>query len=171
MSDTVDTGGEPAVKLFGDPRSKFIERGPDRRAAPTTVSRDLVRATGEPTGRQMDPVRAVRAGRGDGVATALAVLGVLLFGASMIVGTLILYNAKDVGAFSNPWNSTRVAIGIAVFAIGIVQSALLIGLSRAISYLLASVRLQTREAGVAHLPGAASSVALPSNRATDPQQS
>ena len=88
----------------------------------------------------MDPAHAVRLGRGDGVATLLMALGLLVFVATIIIGSLILYNAKTVGAFSDPWDSTRVAIGLAVLAIGTVQSALLVGLSRTISYLLANLR-------------------------------
>lgn len=154
MTDTAASDDEPAVKLFGDARSKFVERGPDRRRSapgPTTAlaatSRDVTPRPGIPpaTRRTIDPAHAIRLGRGDGVATALSVLGVMVFGVTIIAGTLILYNAKDVGAFSNPWNSTRVAIGLAVVAVGLVQSAILIGLARAVSYLLALLRLRSMD--------------------------
>lgn len=161
MSDTAEFDEEPAIKLFGDPRAKFVERGPDRRIeqtiAPATMSRELLpRPAGPPASsglRSIDPSHAVRLGRGDGVATALTVLGVMVFGATTIAGTLILYNAKNVGAFSNPWDSTRVAIGLAVLAVGIVQSAILIGLSRAVSYLLAILRLRSIDAQELHSAG------------------
>lgn len=158
MSDTADSDEEPAVKLFGDPRSKFVERGPDRRTPATTVtplpSRELSRTAQQPatTGhRSMDPAQAIRLGRGDGVATALSVLGVLVFGTTVITGAIILYNAKNVGAFRNPWDSTRVAIGLAVLAVGIVQSAILVGLSRAVSYLLAILRLRSMDHHESHV--------------------
>lgn len=79
------------------------------------------------------------------MAAALMVLAVLVLASTAIAGTLILYNAKAVGAFSNPWDSTRVAIGLAVLALGIVHTALLVGVSRAITYMLGSVRIRECE--------------------------
>lgn len=152
MTEAGNVESEP-VKLFGDPRSPLIERGPDRRTTEPRPHRDVLpwgpAAPGGEVFRGVDPGHAVRIGRGDGVATALAVLGVLVFGSTIVAGGLILYNAKNIGAFRNPWDSTRVAIGLAVLAVGIVQSAILVGLSRAISYLLAGLRLRTREAELA----------------------
>lgn len=154
MSDTAQPH-EPEVKLFGDPQSRFVERGSDRRrSTPTNPDATAVVAAdptvrlpapGGVTHRSLDPAQAVRLGRGDAVATALSVLGILVLGVTIIVGTLILYNAKNVGAFSNPWDSTRVAIGLAVLAVGIVQSAILIGLSRVTAYLLAILRMRAFE--------------------------
>lgn len=152
MTDTAASDDEPAIKLFGDPRSKFVERGPDRRRSDTGSSPVLAATSPEVTPRSatppsatrrtLEPTHALRLGRGDSVSTVLSVLGVLVFGSTIIAGTLILYNAKDVGAFRNPWNSTRVAIGLAVLAVGIVQSAILIGLSRVTAYLLAILRMR-----------------------------
>ncbi len=79
------------------------------------------------------------------VATALTALGAVSFVTTIVVGSLILYNAKRVGAFSNPWDSTRVAIGLAVLAVGVILSALLVGVSRVIEYLVADLRLRARE--------------------------
>ena len=90
--------------------------------------------------RHLNSGYALRSGRGDGFATVLMIAGILVLGGTIVAGVLILYNAKSVGAFRNPWDSTRVAIGIAVLAIGIVQAAILLGLSRALSYLAAERR-------------------------------
>ena len=129
MSDEAGGDGN-TVQMFGDPRSKFIERGPERRAAedPPPEVKDSTPAF------VLDGIHA-NARRSDVAPTAFAVLGLLVFGAAVIVGGLILYNAKSVGAFRNPWDSTRVAIGITVLAIGMVQAAILLGLSRVLSYL------------------------------------
>lgn len=139
---------EPPIKLFGDPRSPLVERGPDRRTISAGPSEPVSRSVAlEQPGvrRYSEPGHALRSGRGDAVSTGLAVLAVLVFAATVIAGSLILYNAKTVGAFSNPWDSTRVAIGVTVLAVGIVQSALLIGVSRAIAYLLGGLRLRERD--------------------------
>lgn len=137
MSDVAGGEGE-AVQLFGDPRSKFIERGPDRRSTPVESSEAASPASA--LGRN----HSLASSRPDDVlSTALAVLGLLVFGAAIIAGALILYNAKSVGAFRNPWDSTRVAIGITVLAVGIVQAAILIGLSRLLSYFAAERRRHT----------------------------
>ena len=128
-------GNADEVQMFGDPRSKFVVRGPDRRSG--TAMGD---PSGDPTPQLgLDP-HPPHAGRSNLMSTALAVLGLLVFGTSIIAGSLILYNAKTVGAFSNPWNSTRVAISLAVFALGIVLSAILLGLSRVLTLLLADRR-------------------------------
>lgn len=134
MSDEAGTAGE-AVQLFGDPRSKFIERGPDRRLTedPQTEVKSLTPAFA------LEGVHAnIR--RNDIAPTAFAVFGLLVFGAAVIAGGLILYNAKSVGAFRNPWDSTRVVIGITVLAVGVVQATILLGLSRVLSYLAADRR-------------------------------
>ena len=134
--------------MFGDPRAQFAERGPDRRAPDTGSTPHLTPLVSQQRRHRPDPSSALRLGRGDHVATALLILGLLSLTATIVAGSLILYNAKTVGAFSNPWDSTRVAIGLAVYAIGIILSALLIGLSRAITYLLAVFRQQARETGL-----------------------
>jgi len=138
-------GAEDPIRLFGDPRAHFVDRGPERRAPDPDVAPLHTPLSSQLHHPRPDASSALRVGRGDPVATALLVLGVLSFAATIVAGSLILYNAKTVGAFSNPWDSTRVAIGIAVFAIGTVLSALLIGTSRAITYLLAVFRQRARE--------------------------
>lgn len=144
MSDDADDQLEdPPISLFGDPRSSFVQRGPERRVEDAPGARSDLALLAPPI-RHFDPGHALRTGRGDGFATMLMVLGVLVFGASIIAGSLILYNAKNVGAFSNPWDSTRVAIGVSVLAVGVVHSVLLIGLSRVTSYLLAILRMRAR---------------------------
>ena len=137
MSDVAGGEGE-AVQLFGDPRSKYIERGPDRRSTPVESSEAASPALALGTDHSLASSRP-----DDVLSTALAVLGLLVFGAAIIAGALILYNAKSVGAFRNPWDSTRVAIGITVLAVGIVQAAILIGLSRVLSYFAAERRRHT----------------------------
>ncbi len=134
MTDVAGGEGD-AVQLFGDPRSKYIERGPDRRlgASDAPAPGEAIPQLGVDAGQANTPT-------GDWLSTVLAVLGLFVFGSAIIAGALILYNAKSVGAFRNPWDSTRVAIGIAVLAIGIVQAAILLGLSRALSYLAAERR-------------------------------
>jgi hypothetical protein len=136
---------DPPVRLFGDPRSALVQRGPERRhdQVITAASPDLTSLSMK--SRQIDPGHALRSGRGDGFAAVLMVLGIMVFVATVITSTLILYNAKNVGAFSNPWDSTRVAIGLAVLAVGLVQSVILIGLSRVTSYLLAILRLRQQD--------------------------
>lgn len=138
-----ENGEDELPRMFGDSRAVFAERGPDRRSAAETTGppENPLQPTGIPQLRQLDPSSAVRLGRGDSVAAVLTGFGVVTFVATVIAGTLILYNAKSVGAFSNPWDSTRVAIGLAVLAVGLILSALLIGVSRAISYLLGVLRL------------------------------
>ena len=138
-------GAEDPIRLFGDPRAHFIDRGPERRTPDPDVAPLHTPLSAQLHHHRPDASRALRVGRGDPVATALLVLGALSFTATLVAGSLILYNAKTVGAFSNPWDSTRVAIGIAVFAIGTILSALLIGTSRAITYLLAVFRQRARE--------------------------
>lgn len=144
------------VKLFGDPRSAMAARGPDRRARTNDDDQRAADARSAvlaleierhhlTTERASGAGRALRLGRGDGFATALNVLGVLVFATSVIAGSIILYNANDVGAFSDPFNSNRVAIGLAVLALGIVHSAILVGVARAITYQLASVRLRLKD--------------------------
>ena len=140
---------ETPAKLFGDPHSQLIERGPERRAIESAPNGDPA-GRGRPledNGRRRpsEPGHVLRSGRGDSVATGLIVLAVLVFGSTVIAGTLILYNAKTIGAFSNPWDSTRVAIGVSVLAVGLVQSAILVGVSRVISYLLGTIRVRERE--------------------------
>lgn len=135
MDDGAGSGDPSQVKLFGDPRSKFVERGPDRRVAqPSPANINGVAAHDAP------PHHSTRS---DFLSTALAVLGLLVFGSALITGVLILYNAKTVGALRNPWDSTRVAIGLAVLALGVVQSAVLIGVSRILSMLAADRRRRT----------------------------
>lgn len=118
--------GDPSeVRLFGDLQSGFVERGPERRSAgPGSATMD---------GGVVRHAYVHPASRGDVLSTVLAVLGLLVFGTAVIAGGLILHNAKTVGALRNPWDSTRVAIGLAVLAIGVVQSAILIGVSRILS--------------------------------------
>ena len=143
------------VKLFGDPRSALATRGPERRvrsddddhraaeARAALVALEIERhhlLTVRPFGAG----RALRLGRGDGFATALNILSFVVFAISLGVGVIILYNAKDVGAFSDPFNSNRVAIGLAVLALGLIHAAILAGVSRAITYQLASLRLKMR---------------------------
>lgn len=155
---------ESEVALFGDPRSaEHVARGPDRRAshrpevaepAPEALHTDEHHIAVVP--RSPTPGRALRLGRGDGWATALTTLGIIVFAASVISGGLILNNAQAVGAFSDPWNSNRVAIGLAVLGVGISQAALLIGVARAITYQLATLRLKMYEldhAGESHSHG------------------
>lgn len=132
MNDEAGASDDSTVQLFGDPRSKFVERAAERRSV--VDDGDITGLGGLPS------LPAGRRGRDDGIATALMVLGVMVFGGTVIAGTLILINARDVGAFRNPWNSTRVAIGIAVFAIGLVQSAIVLGLARVLSHLAADRR-------------------------------
>ena len=134
--------------MFGDPRAHFVERGPERRTPDSDPAAPLTPISPQQRLHRPDASSALRLGRGDPIATALLVLGILSFAATIVAGSLILYNAKTVGAFSNPWDSTRVAIGLAVLAIGAVLSALLVGLSRAIAYLLAVFRLRDRELGI-----------------------
>lgn len=160
---TSDDADEP-VKLFGDPRSGHVRRGPDRRVAPDPLASDAavpdnhvpdnhvpegVRADGEwhiyTAGRHHDFGRALRLGRGDSWATALNVLGMIVLVVSVVAGVLILNNAQDVGAFDDPFNSNRVAIGISVLGLGIVHAAILIGVARAITYQLAGLRLRLRD--------------------------
>ena len=134
MNDMAGSEGD-AVQLFGDPRSRYIERGPERR-----ISANESPAPGQailPLGVDAGQANAPRS---DLLSTVLAVLSLFVFGTAIIAGALILYNAKSVGAFRDPWDSTRVAIGIAVLAIGIIQAAILVGLSRALSYLSAERR-------------------------------
>lgn len=153
-----DSTGDGDIALFGDPRSAHVVRGPDRRRndaerpqfdvahAPNHL--DIVRGEGDHhvvVPRTTGPGRALRLGRGDGFATALNILAVVLFASSLIGGSLILYNAQDVGAFSDPLNSNRVAIGLAVLGVGIALSALLAGVARAITYQLATLRLRLHE--------------------------
>ena len=136
-----DEDADEPIRLFGDPRASRIERRPERRSS-------WPPDTGEPPPRSLGAIAAApaaRLGRGDIVATALTALGAVSFVVTIIVGSLILYNAKRVGAFSNPWDSTRVAIGLAVFAVGIILSALLLGVSRVIEYLVADLRLRAHE--------------------------
>lgn len=159
---TPETGSpsDEEIALFGDPRSAQVVRGPDRRrgdhdgdrplfdAAHAPNHLDIVRGEGDHhviISRAAGPGRALRLGRGDGFAATLTILGVVLFVASVVSGALILYNAQDVGAFSDPLNSNRVAIGFAVLGVGIALSALLVGLGRAITYLLATLRLRLHE--------------------------
>lgn len=149
-----DAGSATDIALFGDPRSPLVQRGPDRRRShPVEPSTQLeiealrleverLTATHHSTG----PGRALRLGRGDGFATALNVLGLLVFVGTLIVSSLIFYNAQNVGAFSDPWDSSRVAIGCAVLSLGLVHAAVLIGVARAITYQLATLRLKIREA-------------------------
>lgn len=136
-----DEDVDEPIRLFGDPRAAQIERRPERRSSwPPDAS--------EPQRRPLGAIAAApvaRLGRGDIVATALTALGAVSFVVTIIVGSLILYNARRVGAFSNPWDSTRVAIGLAVFAVGIILSALLLGVSRVIEYLVADLRLRAHE--------------------------
>lgn len=140
MEPSSDSDDEP-TRLFGDARSPLVQRGPDRRSDSDGTGAHIVAAPSRLMSR-MDASSAVRLGGGDLVASLLAGFALVTFVATIIGGILILYNAKTNGAFSNPWDSTRVAIGIAVLAIGLVLSALLLGVSRAISYLLASLRLR-----------------------------
>lgn len=159
------TGDGDEVALFGDPRSALVVRGPDRRRpegeratfdadhAPNHL--DLVRGEGEHLAmipRSVGSGRALRLGRGDGFATALNVLGVVVFVSSVVGGALILYNAQDVGAFSDPFNSNRVAIGVAVVGVGVSLSAILVGVARAITYQLATLRLRLHELDQAAAP-------------------
>lgn len=146
MSD--QHGAEDSIRLFGDPRAQFAERGPDRRSPDTGTTPHRTPVAQQQPRTRPDASSALRLGRGDPVATALLVLGLLSLTATIVAGSLILYNAKTVGAFSNPWDSTRVAIGLAVFAIGSILSALLTGLSRALTYLLGVFRQQARDAGL-----------------------
>ncbi|MFN8052111.1 MAG: hypothetical protein U0Q22_11775 [Acidimicrobiales bacterium] len=152
---------EAPIKLFGDPRSAHVQRGPERRSTDrpnvdhaaadlaAEAHLDQLRADNDRYAalamRSPAAARALRLGRGDGFATALNLLGGLVFGASVIAGAVILYNARSVGAFSNPWNSNRVAIGLAVLGVGISQAAMLVGLARVLTYQLATVRLRLRE--------------------------
>ena len=150
MSDEAPVPDDVAVRLFGDPLSAVIYRGPERRSpsdpeAGGLSSRDLQHLPALTHERHMEPIPTIRTGKGDGYATLLFVLGVTVLVITIGTGSLILYNAKTVGAFSNPWDSTRVALGLAVLAVGIVQSALLVGLSRATSYLLALLRLRSHD--------------------------
>lgn len=151
-----DADDDSPVKLFGDPRSAVLTRGPDRRAKQERDETSVADARAAMLALELErhhlaalrPFgvgRALRLGRGDGFATALNVLGMLVFAGSLVAGVLILNNAQDVGAFSNPWNSNRLAIGIAVLALGFTHSAILIGVARAITYQLASLRLKMRE--------------------------
>lgn len=144
--DGEDQVDDPSGRLFGDPRSAYVQRGPERRAADEAgyVRPPELGAQALPA-RHLNSGYALRSGRGDGFATVLMIAGILVLGGTIVAGVLILYNAKNVGAFSNPWDSTRVAIGVAVLAVGLVQSVILIGLSRVTSYLLAIMRLRTRE--------------------------
>lgn len=144
--DGTPADDESGVKLFGDPRSAVVYRGPERRTESVAADDHSSPSTAAPpTIRYVESHPTIRLGRGDGFATFLLVLGVLVFGVTVVAGTLILYNAKNVGAFSNPWDSTRVAIGSAVLAVGTVQAALLVGLSRATSYLLALLRQRSKD--------------------------
>lgn len=152
-SDAAEPDDDTPIRMFGDPRSEFVQRGPDRRrtvAAPTPVpvehhEEHVIRLEAEhlPPHRG-DSARALRIGRGDAIATILNVAGFLLFGATLVMSAIIFSNAKNVGAFSDPWNSNRVAIGFAVLALGLIDSALLIGVARVISYQLATLRLKLR---------------------------
>jgi len=141
-------------KLFGEGRT-FVERGQDRRSiavehAAATATRAHVEAVRHDPpafvagSRAHEADRALRLGRGDALASGLTALGVLVFVVTIVAGTIILNNARDVGAFSNPWNSNRVAIGLGVLAFGIIHTALLLGVARAIAYQRASARLQMR---------------------------
>lgn len=96
--------------------------------------------------RATDIDSGVRLNRGTGFATFLLVSGWLLFGATLIAGGLIIYNAQEVGAFSNPWNSTRLAVGIAVLSIGLTQSILMIALSLVMTQLQTLMRFRFRDA-------------------------
>lgn len=145
MTDDVTASlGDVDVKLFGDPRSADVYRGPERRSAATPAASTPSGGASTALPRHTE-VPSVGLGRGDGFATFLFVLGTLVLLVTVVVGTLILYNARNVGAFSNPWDSTRVAIGLAVLAVGITQSALLIGLSRVTTYLVVLLRLRARD--------------------------
>lgn len=152
------TDDDEDVALFGDPRSAYVDRGPDRRRssgerppfdaehAPNHL--EIVRGEGDHIAvisRSTGTARALRLGRGDGFATALNLLGVVVFAASIVGGGLILYNAQDVGAFSDPLNSNRVAIGLAVLGVGVSLAAILVGVARAITYQLATLRLRLHE--------------------------
>ena len=151
----VELGDDSPVKLFGDPRASHVTRGPERRAskviegAHAETHLEIIRGDGDhhPSviPRSPGPGRALRLGRGDGFATSLNALGVLVLSGSIIAGCVILYNAKNVGAFSDPWNSDRVAIGLAVLGVGISLGALLLGVARAITYQLATLRLKMHE--------------------------
>lgn len=167
MSDApaAPTTDEP-VKLFGDPHVGHVVRGPDRRSgdanhASTSAGAPATGRSAEQwaarfeadhlAGHRGDAVRALRIGGGDTVATLLHVGGFLLLGLTLVMSGIIFSNAKNVGAFSDPWNSNRVAIGFAVLAVGLIDSAILIGLARVISFQLATLRLTLR----AHEPGSA----------------
>lgn len=149
VEETVD--GEP-VKMFGDPRSALITRGPDRRVAHrATDSAAAPPAAALPSSaaaliRAPRTSRAIRLGGGDTVGAMLWFLGILVLIAAAMFGTLILVNARSLGAFSNPWNSNRVAIGLTVYALGSVHGALLIGVSRAITYHRAAFRMLSQVA-------------------------
>lgn len=154
--DTVEGAAEEPIKMFGDPRSAFVQRGPDRRRTVTPTDEATVEAIRREieqhlsaAARNRGRVSAVRSGRGDAYSTALSALGVVVFLVSVVAGSIILYNAKSVGAFSDPWDSSRVAIGLVVLGLGIVHAAILLGVARAITYQLAALRLRQRELDVA----------------------
>lgn len=147
MSDETASLGEVAVKMFGDPRSVDVYRGPERRdeGAGSAVA---TRRQGEGPSPVVisTEVPSVGLGRGDGFATFLFGLAVVVVLVTVVIGTLILFNARNQGAFRNPWDSTRVAIGLAVLAVGTIQSVLLFAASRIMTYLVVLLRLRTRDA-------------------------
>ncbi|MCO5312176.1 MAG: hypothetical protein M9952_04465 [Microthrixaceae bacterium] len=136
-NDAERAEGAEEVRLFGDPRSGLI----DRRSPGTPTPEGAAMAR-----RATDIDSGVRLNRGTGFATFLLVSGWLLFGATLIAGGLIIYNAQEVGAFSNPWNSTRLAVGIAVLSIGLTQSILMIALSLVMTQLQTLMRFRFRDA-------------------------
>jgi len=163
------TEAEP-VRMFGDPLSAFVQRGPDRRASSEDINVEALRREIDlhltAAHRKAGPGRAARLGHGDGYAMALNILALIVFVVTIVAGTVILYNAKDVGAFANPWDSSRVAIGLVVLGVGIVHSAILLGVARAITYQLAALRLKMRELDVATLNAASSKNTAPATTGT-----
>lgn len=140
------------VKMFGGPRPAVIARGPDRRVNQRrrepfdSLPFDRVPSSAAPVMRAPTTTHAVRLGGGDSVAEIMWFLGILVLIATVMFGTLILVNARIGTDFSNSWNSNRVAIGLTVFTLGAVHGALLIGVSRAITYHRAAFRLLSQVA-------------------------
>lgn len=149
--DSDSASADEPIRMFGDPRSALVTRGPERRA---TLVRHLAAEPGHDHPHDPDhnvtPARGLRLGKGDGFATALNFLGILVFIASTVMGAIILYNANHYGALSDPLDSNRVAIGLAVLALGWVHSAVLIGVARALTYQLASLRVKLLESNRDH---------------------
>lgn len=124
------TVAEPPIKRVGDLRLSTIERcsGPS----------EALRVRKHP-----DQGHILRSDSGVAVANGLAVLSVIVL-ASTVTGALILYNAKNAGALRSPWDMARVAFGVAAPSTGIVNWALLIGLTRVITFQSGRVRVRER---------------------------